>query len=111
MLEAAGKEAEKFGIKPIILSDRIEGEAREVAKVHAAIAKQIKHRDQPTNAPALILSGGETTVTVRGNGKGGRNTEFILVSCLKPCREKRELQQLLSTRMVLTAQKTMLVLG
>ena len=78
MLEAAGKEAEKSGITPIILSDRIEGEAREVAKVHAAIAKQIKHRDQPINSPALILSGGETTVTVRGNGKGGRNTEFIL---------------------------------
>ena len=78
MLEAAAKEAEKFGITPIILSDRIEGEAREVAKVHAAIAKQIKHRDQPVNAPALILSGGETTVTVRGNGKGGRNAEFIL---------------------------------
>ena len=78
MLEAAAKEAEKFGITPIILSDRIEGEAREVAKVHAAIAKQIKHRDQPINSPALILSGGETTVTVRGNGKGGRNAEFIL---------------------------------
>ncbi|MEC8360248.1 MAG: glycerate kinase, partial [SAR324 cluster bacterium] len=78
MLEAAGKEAEKSGITPIILSDRIEGEAREVAKVHAAIAKQIKHRDQPINSPALILSGGETTVTVRGNGMGGRNTEFIL---------------------------------
>ncbi len=78
MLEAAAKEAEKFGITPIILSDRIEGEAREVAKVHAAIAKQIKHRDQPINAPAVILSGGETTVTVRGNGKGGRNAEFIL---------------------------------
>ena len=78
MLEAAAKEAEKFGITPIILSDRIEGEAREVAKVHAAIAKQIKHRDQPLNAPAMILSGGETTVTVRGNGKGGRNAEFIL---------------------------------
>ena len=78
MLEAAAKEAEKLGITPIILSDRIEGEAREVAKVHAAIAKQIKHRDQPLNAPAMILSGGETTVTVRGNGKGGRNAEFLL---------------------------------
>ena len=78
MLEAAGKEAEKSGITPIILSDRIEGEAREVAKVHAAIAKQIKHRDQPIHAPALILTGGETTVTVSGNGKGGRNTEFVL---------------------------------
>ncbi|HCV85672.1 MAG TPA: glycerate kinase [Deltaproteobacteria bacterium] len=78
MLEAAAKEAEKQGIKPIILSDRIEGEAKEVAKVHAAIAKQIKHRDQPINSPAVILSGGETTVTVHGKGKGGRNTEFIL---------------------------------
>ena len=78
MLEAAAKEAEKLGIKPIILSDRIEGEAKEVAKVHAAIAKQIKHRDQPINSPAVILSGGETTVTVHGRGKGGRNTEFIL---------------------------------
>ena len=78
MLEAAAIEAEKLGIKSIILSDRIEGEAKEVAKVHAAIAKQIKHRDQPINSPVLILSGGETTVMVRGKGKGGRNTEFML---------------------------------
>ena len=68
------------------------------------------HRDQPTNAPALLLSGGETTVTVRGNGKGGRNTEFIL-SLLEALQGRKEFQQLLSTRMVLTAQRTMLVLG
>jgi hydroxypyruvate reductase len=78
MLEAAANEAMKLGIQPIILSDRIEGEAREIAKVHAAIALQIKHRNQPINSPAVILSGGETTVTVLGKGKGGRNTEFML---------------------------------
>ena len=77
-LEAAARVARDAGITPVILSDRIEGEAAEVAKVHAAIACQIAARGQPAGAPAVILSGGETTVTVRGEGRGGRNAEFLL---------------------------------
>lgn len=77
-LEAAAKAAEEHGLTPIILSDAIEGEAREVAKVHAAIARQVQKHGQPVTAPSLILSGGETTVTVRGKGRGGRNAEFSL---------------------------------
>jgi len=77
-LEAAADVARAAGITPVILSDRIEGEASEVAKVHAAIARQIAARGQPAAAPAVILSGGETTVTVRGRGRGGRNAEFLL---------------------------------
>ncbi len=77
-LEAAADLARRAGVTPVILSDRIEGEATEVAKVHAAIARQIVAHDQPAAAPAVVLSGGETTVTVRGTGRGGRNTEFLL---------------------------------
>ena len=77
-LEAAAAVARRAGATPIILSDRIEGEASEVAKVHAAIARQIAAHGQPAAAPAVILSGGETTVTVRGSGRGGRNAEFLL---------------------------------
>src|SRR3546814_7347403 len=62
---------------PIFLGD-LEGESREVAKVHAGIARQIALHGQPLAAPCVILSGGETTVTVRGNGRGGRNAEFLL---------------------------------
>lgn len=77
-LEAAAKLAEAEGIPAAILSDAIEGEAREVGRVHAAIAKEVAQRDRPFAKPALILSGGETTVTLRGKGRGGRNTEFLL---------------------------------
>ncbi|UCH73916.1 MAG: glycerate kinase [Rhodospirillales bacterium] len=77
-LEAAAKVASRAGVTPLILSDRIEGEASEVAKVHAGIALQIAARDQPAARPAVILSGGETTVTVKGKGRGGRNAEFLL---------------------------------
>lgn len=70
--------AEQHGFSPIILGDSIEGESREVAKVHAAVARQVKQYRQPLPAPCVILSGGETTVTVRGNGRGGRNVEFLL---------------------------------
>ena len=61
-----------------ILGDAIEGEARDVGKVMAAIALQVAGRGQPFTAPCVLLSGGETTVTVRGNGRGGRNVEFLL---------------------------------
>ena len=62
----------------MILSDAIEGEARDVGRVHAAIAREVAPRDRPFYRPVVLLSGGETTVTVRGNGKGGRNGEFLL---------------------------------
>jgi glycerate 2-kinase len=77
-LEAAAAEARRQGVNAVILSDAIEGEAREVAHVHAAIAKEIFTRQRPFTGPLVLLSGGETTVTVRGSGKGGRNTEFLL---------------------------------
>ncbi|NEZ57154.1 glycerate kinase [Leptolyngbyaceae cyanobacterium CCMR0081] len=79
-LEAAAKVAIASGYTPLILSDAIEGEARDVALVHGAIARQAKRHQQPIAPPCVILSGGETTVTVKQNfvGKGGRNSEFLL---------------------------------
>lgn len=77
-LEAAAAEAKRQGIEAVILSDAIEGEAREVGGVHAAIAREVATRDRPFAKPVLILSGGETTVTLRAKGKGGRNSEFLL---------------------------------
>ena len=77
-LEAAAAAARQAGIAPLILGDSIEGEARDVALVHAGIARQVRRHGQPVPAPAVLLSGGETTVTVRGRGRGGRNAEFLL---------------------------------
>jgi hydroxypyruvate reductase len=77
-LEAAAAEAKRQGIETVILSDSIEGEAREVGGVHAAIAREVATRNRPFQKPVLILSGGETTVTLRAKGKGGRNSEFLL---------------------------------
>ncbi len=77
-LEAAAEVARKAGVAPVILSDAIEGEARDVALMHAAIARQVAARGQPAPPPCVLLSGGETTVTVRGSGRGGRNAEFLL---------------------------------
>lgn len=77
-LEAAADYAEQAGIRPYILSDGIEGESRDVALVHAAMARQVATRGQPFQKPCVIISGGETTVTVRGSGRGGRNAEFLL---------------------------------
>ncbi|MUI16023.1 DUF4147 domain-containing protein [Massilia dura] len=79
-LEAAAGVARDAGITPYILGDSLEGEARDVGKVLAGIALQVAQRGQPFAAPCVLLSGGETTVTVRGNGRGGRNVEFLL-SC------------------------------
>ena len=70
--------ARALGLNVLYLGDRIEGESREVAKVHAAIALQTQQYDAPARRPCLILSGGETGVTVRGKGRGGRNAEFAL---------------------------------
>lgn len=77
-LDAAAEAARKQGVETVILSDAIEGEAREVGGVHAAIAREVATRNRPFNKPVLILSGGETTVTLRAKGKGGRNSEFLL---------------------------------
>lgn len=77
-LEAAAKVAEQAGIATLILGDSIEGEAKEVGLVMAGIAKQVKQYGQPIKPPCVILSGGETTVTIKGNGVGGRNVELLL---------------------------------
>lgn len=77
-LEAAATVAAAAGVPAYILGDAIEGEARDVGKVMAGIALQVAARDQPFRAPCVLLSGGETTVTVRGTGRGGRNVEFLL---------------------------------
>jgi glycerate 2-kinase len=77
-LEAAAKKARALGYHPVILGSRIKGESREVGLVHAGIAGECQASGHPVALPAAILSGGETTVTVRGSGKGGRNQEFVL---------------------------------
>ncbi len=77
-LEAAAKVAREAGMLVHILGDSIEGEARDVGTVMAGVIKQISKRGQPFTAPCVLLSGGETTVTVRGSGRGGRNVEFLL---------------------------------
>lgn len=77
-LEAAAAVARAHGIAPLILGDAIEGEAREVAKVMAGMAIAAQRHGTPAAAPCVLLSGGETTVTVRGKGRGGRNVEFLL---------------------------------
>ncbi len=77
-LEAAANVARAAGFTPHILGDSIEGEARDVGKVMAGIARQVVLHGQPFKPPCVLLSGGETTVTVRGNGRGGRNVEFLL---------------------------------
>ncbi|MBX7200996.1 MAG: glycerate kinase [Rhodospirillaceae bacterium] len=77
-LEAAARVAEAAGYRAHILGDGIEGEARDVGKVTAGIARQVAAQGQPFTPPCVLLSGGETTVTVRGRGRGGRNVEFLL---------------------------------
>ena len=78
MLEAVAAAAREAGVEPVILGDAIEGEAREVATVHGGIALSVARHGHPARPPAVLLSGGETTVTVRGSGRGGRNAEFLL---------------------------------
>jgi glycerate 2-kinase len=77
-LEAAASVAKAAGITPYILGDSLEGEARDVAKTLAGITRQVVLRGQPFQTPCVLLSGGETTVTIRGKGRGGRNVEFLL---------------------------------
>ena len=81
-LKAAAKKAGQLGYNSLILSSVVEGEAREVAKVQTAIAAEICRSGNPIQSPACILLGGETTVTLKGQGKGGRNQEFALAAAL-----------------------------
>ena len=81
-LEAASEKAQAFGYETLILSSAVEGETREVALVHSAIAKEIVRTGRPIPPPACIISGGETTVTIRGKGLGGRNQEFGLAAAM-----------------------------
>lgn len=77
-LTAAAQFFRAQGVTPLILGDTVTGEAREIAKMHAAIAREVRHYSNPFKPPVVLISGGETTVTVRGNGCGGRNAEFLL---------------------------------
>ena len=77
-LEAAAAVAREAGVTPVILGDSIEGESRDVGLVHAGIARQCAMRGQPQEPPCVLISGGETTITLKGDGKGGPNTEFLL---------------------------------
>ncbi|MBI3515312.1 MAG: glycerate kinase, partial [Proteobacteria bacterium] len=77
-LQAAAEAARGAGVTPLILGDALEGEAREVGRAMAGIAHAVAQHGMPVKPPAVLLSGGETTVTVHGHGRGGRNAEFLL---------------------------------
>ncbi|MCI0529242.1 MAG: DUF4147 domain-containing protein, partial [Nitrospira sp.] len=81
-VKAAAQKAQALGYNTLILSSFVEGETREVAKVHTAIAKEILSSGNPIPRPACVISGGETTVTLKGKGLGGRNQEFVLAAAL-----------------------------
>jgi hydroxypyruvate reductase len=81
-VDAAAMEASRLGFNSLVLSTSLVGEAREVARVHAAIAREIQVAGRPVRVPACVISGGETTVTIRGKGLGGRNQEFALAAAI-----------------------------
>ena len=82
-LTAAVHRARELGFRTLLLSSEVQGEAREIARLHAAIAREIVRTGRPLRPPACIISGGETTVTIRGEGRGGRNQEFVLAAALE----------------------------
>jgi len=82
-VSSAKQKAVELGYNAIILSSCIEGETRDVAKVHAAIAKEILKSGNPVSIPGCVVSGGETTVTIHGDGLGGRNMEFVLAAAIE----------------------------
>ncbi|MBI3683297.1 MAG: glycerate kinase [Acidobacteria bacterium] len=82
-VDAAKARARELGYRTMVLSTTIQVETRDVAGVHGAIAREIRDRGQPLRSPACVISGGETTVTLRGSGKGGRNQEFALAAALE----------------------------
>jgi glycerate 2-kinase len=81
-LDAAQKRAKEMGFRTLVLSSEIQGETRDVARMHAAIALEIRKSGQPVKAPVCIITGGETTVTLKGSGLGGRNQEFVLAAAM-----------------------------
>jgi len=81
-VDAAAARARELGFRTLVLSTFIEGETREIARMHAAIAKEIVHAGRPLKPPACMITGGETTVTLRGDGLGGRNQEFVLSAAI-----------------------------
>jgi hydroxypyruvate reductase len=81
-LQAAAKAAGHLGYRPLILTSKLEGEAREVAKFYTAIAKEVLSSSNPMEPPVCVLAGGETTVTISGDGRGGRNQEFALAAAM-----------------------------
>jgi hydroxypyruvate reductase len=81
-VKAAREKAQELKYHTMVLSSYIEGETREVAKVHTAVAKEILSTSSPVSRPACVISGGETTVTIRGKGLGGRNQEFVLAAAI-----------------------------
>jgi hydroxypyruvate reductase len=82
-VDAARKRARELGYRTLVLSTSIQGETRDIAAMHAAIAREIVQSRQPVGWPACVISGGETTVTLRGSGKGGRNQEFALAAAIE----------------------------
>ena len=82
-LETAASKAGELGYNSLILSSTMEGETREVARVHAAIAREVIDTGNPVSRPACLISGGETTVTIKGKGLGGRNQEFVLSAVIE----------------------------
>ncbi len=81
-VEAAAASARSLGYRPLVLSTTIEGETRDIARMHAAIAREAATSGRPARPPLCLISGGETTVTLRGEGMGGRNQEFALAAAL-----------------------------
>ncbi len=81
-VRAASRKADELGYPSLVLSTVIEGETRDVARVHAAIAREVRASGRPCEPPCCLISGGETTVTLRGDGRGGRNQEFVLAAAL-----------------------------
>jgi len=81
-LDAAAARARELGYRTLVLSSQIEGETREIARMHASIAREIVDSGRPLKPPACIVTGGETTVTLKGQGLGGRNQEFVLAAAI-----------------------------
>lgn len=81
-LDAAARAARGLGYRTLVLSSTIQGETREIARMHAAIAREVAEHGRPVKPPACLISGGETTVTIKGAGLGGRNQEFALAAAL-----------------------------
>ena len=81
-VDAAARKARELGYRPLVLSTTIEGETRDIAAMHAAIAREIVAAGRPARPPVCVISGGETTVTLRGGGLGGRNQEFALAAAI-----------------------------